>query len=332
MAFSLSALGRSKGIRRTVSTPVSPGVYVSVGDLAALEAAARNFSFLPHQPVHSLLAGRHASRVRGRGLAFEELRQYLPGDDIRTMDWRVTARTGEPYVRVYTEEKDRYTFLVVDQRVEMFFGTRRAMKSVTAAEAAALSAWRVLKQGDRVGAIVFNDDSIDQVHPERSRAAVMRVLETIVARNRELTADSPARPVPKQLNAALELASRQAQHDALVIVISDFNGADDTTRDLLLRITARNDVIAGLIYDPFLLELPETGTLVVTDGELQVELGFGRGRTRKSILAFADAQGKRILAWQHDLGIPVLPLSAAEDTVTQIRHLLGRVAQSRRGR
>jgi len=76
---------------------------------------------LPRQPVHSLLSGRHGSRVRGRGLAFEELRQYLPGDDIRTMDWRVTARTGSPFVRVYTEEKDRPALFVVDQRISMFF-------------------------------------------------------------------------------------------------------------------------------------------------------------------------------------------------------------------
>jgi uncharacterized protein (DUF58 family) len=333
MAFSLSALGRSKGIRRAESTaPASPGVYATVADLAALEAAARDFTFLPRQPVHSLLSGRHASRVRGRGLAFEELRKYLPGDDIRAMDWHVTARMGEPFVRVYTEEKDRYAFLVVDQRIEMFFGTRRAMKSVTAAEVAALSAWRVLAQGDRVGALVFNDSRIDDVRPERSRGAVMRVLDTIAASNGELRADSPARPVPGQLNAAIDAASRAAQHDSLVIVVSDFNGADDRTRDLLLRIGSRNDVVAVLVYDPFLLELPESGNLVVTDGELQVELGFGQARTRKSILDFADAHGKRVLAWQQELDVPVLPISAAEETAPQIRRLLGRVAQSRRGR
>jgi uncharacterized protein (DUF58 family) len=321
MTFSLPALGRSRDIRRTTSPTVAPGVYVTAADLAALETAARNFSFLPHQPVHSLLSGRHSSRVRGRGLAFEEMRRYLPGDDIRTMDWHVTARMGEPYVRVYTEEKDRHTLVVVDQRIEMFFGTRRAMKSVAAAEAAALAVWRVLEQGDRVGALVFNDTRIDGVRPERSRSAAMRVLDTIAAQNGELRADSPARPAPDQLNAALDAVARREPHDALVLVISDFNGADNRTRDLLLRVAARNDVIAALVYDPFLLELPESGNLVVTDGELQVELGFGRARARKNILEFADAQGKRILAWQREINVPILPISAAEEPAPQIRRL-----------
>jgi hypothetical protein len=180
--------------------------------------------------------------------------------------------------------------------------------------------------------MVFNDDQLNEIRPERSRAAAMRVLERIAARNCELRADSPARPAPAQLNVALESAARTIGHNALVIVVSDFNGADERTRDLLLRIAARNDVIAALVYDPFLLELPESGTLVVTDGELQVELGFGHAKTRKSILDFADARGKRILAWQHELDVPVLPISAAEETAPQIRRLLGQVVQSRRRR
>ena len=122
----------------------SPGVYVTLDELMRLQHRTRGaFSFLPRQPVHSLLAGRHASRIRGRGLNFEELRGYLPGDDIRTIDWKVTARTRKPYVRVFTEERDRPALLVVDQRLSMFFGTKKNMKSVTAAELAAAGAWRV---------------------------------------------------------------------------------------------------------------------------------------------------------------------------------------------
>jgi len=309
---------------------LAPGVYAAVADLVALESAARDFSFLRRQPVHSLLSGRHASRVRGRGLAFEELRQYLPGDDIRTIDWRVTARTGEPFVRVYTEEKDRPALFVVDQRVNMFFGTRRAMKSVAAAEIAALGAWRVLAQGDRVGGFVFNDERVDEVRPHRSRAAVVRLLETIATQNRELRADSAARPAPGQLDAVLDRTARMAAHDHLVVIASDFNGAGDRTRDLLLRIGARNDVLAVLVYDPFLLDLPPSGDLVVSDGELQVELGFGQSRTRKGVAEFTGARGREILGWQRQIGVPVMPLSAAEETAPQIRRLLGQVAWQQR--
>jgi len=327
MRVSFAALRRSKGIRDTGASAAAKGVYVTESDLAGMRAAARNFGFLKHQPVHSLLSGRHQSRVKGRGLAFEELRQYLPGDDVRTIDWRVTARTGKPFVRVYTEEKDRPALLVVDQRLNMFFGSRRAMKSVTAAEAAALSAWRALEQGDRVGGFVFDDGAIEEVRPNRSRAAVMRLIRSIAAKNAALHADSRAKRNPLQLDAALDKLANVAHHDCLVIVVSDFDGHSGRTRDLLARLAAHNDVLAVLVYDPFLLDLPKSGEIVVSDGELQIELRLGQDRTRRNLGEFADARAKEILAWQHEIGVPVLPLSAAEETAPQIRHLLGHVMQ-----
>ncbi|MEZ5858576.1 MAG: DUF58 domain-containing protein [Geminicoccaceae bacterium] len=118
-----------------------PRVRVTLGHLRSLEGRARGLTFLPRQPARSVLNGRHASRLRGRGLNFEELRDYLPGDDVRAIDWKVTARTGRPHVRVMTEERDRPALIVVDQRMSMFFGSRLNMKSVTAAEAAALAAF-----------------------------------------------------------------------------------------------------------------------------------------------------------------------------------------------
>src|SRR6478736_3151869 len=139
------------------AAPNTSGVYVALDELIALEQKGRKVSFLPRQPVHSLLSGRFASRMRGRGLNFEEIRDYRSGDDVRSIDWKVTARLQSPHVRVFNEERDRQGLLVVDQRLSMFFGTRRAMKSVTAAEAAAIGAWRVLGVGDRVGAVVFDD-------------------------------------------------------------------------------------------------------------------------------------------------------------------------------
>jgi uncharacterized protein (DUF58 family) len=333
MGFSLSALGRSRVPgKRTPARAATGGVYVSLDDLSALEMAARDFSFLPRQPVHSILSGRHASRVRGRGLEFEELRPYLPGDDIRSMDWRATARMGKPYVRVFTEEKDRPALVVVDQRINMFFGTRRALKSVAAAEAAALSAWRILAVGDRVGGWVFGDDRLDEVRPARSRAAVTRLLEVVVAHNNALRADSAARRAPSRLNAALEAVARVARHDHVVIVISDFDGHDHDTRDLLLGLSLHNDVIAMLIYDPFLFELPSAGAMVVSDGDLQVELPFGTGRVRKSLADAADARLRELLEWRGQIGVPVLPISAAEGTPGQLRKLLGQLVGRSGGR
>src|SRR5499433_3744464 len=154
--------------------PAVPGIYVDLESLIALEHGARGVSFKPRQPVRSLLSGRYASRLRGRGLNFEEIRDYRPGDDVRSIDWKVTARLQSPHVRVFNEERDRQGLLVVDQRLSMFFGSRRAMKSVSAAEIAAVVAWRILNVGDRVGGIVFNDGDIDDVRPQRSRRTVLQ--------------------------------------------------------------------------------------------------------------------------------------------------------------
>src|SRR5689334_1765680 len=220
----------------------TPGVYVDLDELIALEQRGRRVSFLPKQPVHSLLSGRFASRMRGRGLNFEEIRDYRSGDDVRSIDWKVTARLRKPHVRVFNEERDRQALLVVDQRLSMFFGSRLAMKSVTAAQVAAIGAWRVLAVGDRVGAIVFNDSDLVEIRARRSRATVLQILSAIVAQNQALGVGRGLITAPIMLNTALEHAERRALHDATVIVVSDFDGADDATRKMIGALTRHNDV------------------------------------------------------------------------------------------
>ena len=182
-------------IKRTRPQADKPaGVYSNLDDLIRIQFKVRDLSLLPQQPVTSVLSGRYASRLRGRGLNFEELRRYQPGDDIRTMDWKVTARTRSPHVRVYTEEKDRAILLLVDQRINMFFGTRDRLKSVTAAELAAIGGWRALDVGDRVGALIFNDSESIEIVPQRSRQNVMQILGGIVRFNHQLSAQSEVEP------------------------------------------------------------------------------------------------------------------------------------------
>ena len=106
-------------------TQLDPDIYTNVDALQRLQFAAKGFAFNTLQPINSILAGKNISKLRGRGLNFEEMRQYQRGDDIRTMDWKVTMRTGKPHVKVYTEEKERSVFLLVDQRQSMFFGSKK---------------------------------------------------------------------------------------------------------------------------------------------------------------------------------------------------------------
>lgn len=299
------------------------GVYVDDEGLIALEQRGRRLTFLPRQAAHSLLSGRHASRMRGRGLDFDEIRDYRVGDDVRSIDWKVTVRLQAPHVRVFDEERDRAALLVVDQRLSMFFGSRRAMKSVTAAEAAALAAWRVLNAGDRVGAVVFNDADVVAIKPRHSRRMVLEILRTIAAKNRALGVGRHIVSAPDMLNRALDQTRRLALHDATVIVISDFDGADIATRRAMATIGQKNDVVAVLVHDPLQSELPASGRMTVTNGELQVAVDTGKTDVRRNIVEMSRERLRDVFTWTRELQIPVLPLSTAEDPTDQLHRLLG---------
>jgi uncharacterized protein (DUF58 family) len=304
-----------------------PGVYVDLEHLISLEQRGKRVSLLPRQPVHSLLSGRYASRMRGRGLNFEEIRDYRSGDDVRSIDWKVTARLQKPHVRVFNEERDRVGLLAVDQRLSMFFGSRLAMKSVIAAEIAALIAWRILNVGDRVGGVVFNDGDIVEVRPQRSRRTVLQFLHALVAQNQALGIGRGITSAPANLNKALARIRRLAVHDATVVILSDFDGADETTRQTVAAIAAHNTVVAVLVHDPLQSEIPESGRMTVTDGELQIMLDAGQGEMRRKMLEMSQTRLRDVFAWTHEFGIPVLPLSTAEEPVKQLHHLLGLLPQ-----
>lgn len=309
---------------------MTSGVYTTINDLVRLRHQAQGFSFLPRQPIHSLLAGPHGSRLRGRGLDFEELRHYRPGDDIRSMDWKTSNRMRTPYVRVNNEEKDRSALLVVDQRLDMFFGSSVSMKSVTAAEIAALAAWRVLATGDRPGAVLFNDSEIAEVRPHRSQQRVMQILDKLTDFNNRLKIEPGRTANPEQLNNALERVARLAAHDVLVTVISDFSGADADTRKLMSRIGEHNDVIVALVYDALETELPDLGQLVVSNGDLQLEVNSGDDTLRAN---FADVFNERLATVRSVLlqrQIPVMPVHTGLPVTVQVRKLLGYMPSRRR--
>ncbi|MGK0569390.1 DUF58 domain-containing protein, partial [Bordetella bronchiseptica] len=163
-------------------------VHPPLPELMALEAAVGGLSFVADQPLGSVLAGLHGSRLRGRGLDFAELRRYVPGDDLRQLDPRASLRYGKPYVRAYTEERDRPAMIVADQRMSMYFGSVRAFKCAVAARLAALAAWTAYRGGDRVGGLVFDDDGVRAFKPLRSRDRVQALLAEVARANAGLSA------------------------------------------------------------------------------------------------------------------------------------------------
>jgi uncharacterized protein (DUF58 family) len=298
--------------------------YVTLDDLLKLSHRAHGFSFLPRQPVHSLLTGRHASRLRGRGLDFDELRHYYEGDDTRTIDWAATARLGTPYVRVYREERDRPVLLLVDQRVSMFFGSRRATKSVVAAEVAALAAFRVASLGDRVGGIVFSEQGISEIEPQARQAGVQRLLAALVRHNNALKADVSHPPDGSLYNEALRRAARHAKHDCLVIMISDGSGQTDETMKLATGLAAHNDLIAVFVYDPLEADLPDIGRAVLAEGDRQIEVDLSAGDLRRRFATGFAERRARIERLALQRAIPVLPIRTDADPAQQLRALIGR--------
>jgi len=305
-------------------------VYVSLAQLMALEFKARDLSFLARQPRGSILAGNHASRLRGRGLNFDELRRYQPGDDLRHLDWRASLRTGKPVVRTFTEERDRPALIVVDQRMSMFFGSQRSFKSALAAELAALAAWMVFNAGDRVGGLVFNDQRIDAVAPLRSRKRVEALLSRVAEHNQALHASNPDAEDEAQLDTALQRCLALAGHDHLICIVSDFAGAGPRTLQLLRQLAAHNDVIALQVYDPLALKLPNDGRLLVTQGELQVELAVDKRNVRQPLGDFLSGRLQDVASLLRRSQVPLMMFSSAETAHEQLCAELGKNAGARR--
>jgi len=305
-------------------------VYVSLAQLMALEFKARDLSFLARQPQGSILAGNHASRLRGRGLNFDELRRYQPGDDLRHLDWRASLRTGKPVVRTFTEERDRPALIVVDQRMSMFFGSQHSFKSALAAELAALAAWMVFNAGDRVGGLVFNDQRIDCIAPLRSRKRVEALLSHVAQQNQALNAANPDAEDEDQLDKALQRCLALAGHDHLICIVSDFAGAGERTLQLMRQLRAHNDVIALQVYDPLSLKLPSDGRLLVTQGQLQVELAVEKRSVHQPLGDYLGGRLKDVATLLRRSQVPLMMFSTAEEAHAQLRAELGKSAGPRR--
>ncbi|CAM3974268.1 DUF58 domain-containing protein [Bordetella tumbae] len=305
-------------------------VHPSLAELMAMEGAVGGLSFVAHQPSTSVLAGQHGSRLRGRGLDFSELRRYVPGDDLRQLDPRASLRYGKPYVRSYTEERDRPAMIIVDQRMSMYFGSVKFFKCAVAARVAAATAWMAFRAGDRVGGLVFDDERVSVQKPLRSRQQVQALLASVVRANSELSADKPDRAAGPMLNAALRQALGFAKHDYLVCIISDFAGADDDTLRALRQLSAHNSVVAALVYDPMAQDLPRQGHLVVTQGELQLEISVGKARERQPLADFFSGRLRQVADLLRRSQVPLLSIDTTTDPLTQLMSELGHRQEERR--
>ncbi len=249
-------------------------LYCDYARLVRLQSQAESFSLLPHLSAGSALSGRHSSLFRGRGLNFEELRHYQLGDDIRNLDWKVTLRTGKPHVRSYTEEKDRNVVVCVDQRSAMFFASESVMKSVVAAEIAALSAWRALKDGDRVGIVTATPVRVVLSKPQRSQHHLLAQLKQLARVNQSLNVASRDK-AGVSFSSWVESIKRSRPKRSTLIFISDWRDCRSEELDQLKLLQQHNDVLAIMVNDAFEHALPDKlaqANWVVGDGEHQLNL------------------------------------------------------------
>ncbi len=231
-------------------------VFTSLEELLRMESVSRHFSLrAKRQKVNSILGGKHASKLRGRGLDFEEVRLYSKGDDIRNIDWKVTARTQQTHTRVFSEEKEKPALIIVDQSKSMFFGSQKRTKSVVAAELAATLAFQVLKQGDRVGGVVMADEGTDIVFPKRDRKNILRFLEKIVSRNHELNHSKPI-DFEASLKDVMAKTRNIVTHDFLVVIISDFHRYSPEVTKYIKQLAQHNDVMLAKVFDPMERNIP----------------------------------------------------------------------------
>jgi uncharacterized protein (DUF58 family) len=298
------------------------GAYAVLDDLIALRFAASQLQLGRRKRALQTLSGPVKSNFRGRGIDFEEVRSYQPGDDIRTIDWRVTARTGSAHTKLFREERERPVLVVIDQRNSMFFGSSHCFKSVLAGQLASLLAWSALHGGDRVGGLVFNDHDHQEIRPRRSRKTVLGLLSQIAEYNRAL----PAENIGKQDSFSLMLSNlrRIARPGSSLFLISDFRGAsEDRAREHLFELAKHTELTAVSCGDPLESELPRAGTYAVTDGISRSELHTGDQQLRRDYHQRLLQQRDLLRSDLLRLGVPLLAASTDRSPFVLLHNYYG---------
>jgi len=275
-----------------------------------LAGKIRTIRIYTNKAVNDILAGEYESVFKGRGMEFDEVRAYQPGDDIRTIDWNVTARTGHPYVKQYVEERELTVFFLVDLSASGAFGSKHRLKNEVAAELCALLAFSAIKNNDKVGLIAFTDTVEMFIPPKKGSTHVLRLI-------REILSFSPERG-GTNIAASLHFFGRISHKRSVAFLVSDFIDQDFFSP---MRIIARrHDLIAVSITDPREQELPEAGLIELEDAETgkRMMIDSSSPEVRR---AFAASAAKRLndLAGQFAaMGVDHIPLQTTHDYVLDL--------------
>jgi len=295
------------------------GVRVTLPELIQLSQNASALSLSPPTIIRTQQAGHYQSAFKGRGMEFDESRPYQPGDDMRHLDWRVTARTGKAHTKLFHEERERPVFLWIDYRAPMFFATRGIFKSVFAARAAALLAWSTNYHNDRVGGQIFSDEKHHEFKPQRGKAQVLHFLKQLVEMQTK-PVSSNSKDTAQQALARLR---RVARPGSLIFLISDFRNLNAVAESHLMQIARHNDVVMLFIYDTLESQLPPSGRYRLSDGQSDTTLNTADQQLVTTYHnRFLQHQAHlQQLANQHRLLL--LHCATTDDPLTTLRHGLG---------
>lgn len=296
-------------------------VSVSQAGLIRLSGPARAIA-LDVLRVNSLQTGAYVSHFRGRGMEFDESRPYQPGDDPRSIDWRVTARSTTAYTKLFREERERPVLIVVDLRSTMHFATRGYFKSVNASRAAALLAWAAHHRGDRLGGLIFGDTTHRELKPRLGRQAALRFVHEL-AGHADWQQRNPGTNV-EAFRQAMSALRRVARPGSLVVVVSDFSGFTRQAQSYLSSVARHNEVLAVFMNDPLERSLPPPGRyrLVSADDEMAIDTFAGAAR-RDYEQAF-EQRAEALETFCQRYGIHLMPMSTDDDPVSTLQTALGK--------
>lgn len=311
----------SETIYDSISSPPT-GAYSRLDELIRLRYAARDLKLNRQRKVFSLLVGPHHAKFRGRGIEFEEVRGYQAGDDIRGIDWRVTARTGKPHTKMFREERERPVLILVDQCLSMFFGSTTCFKSVMAAHIAALLAWAALQQNDRVGGLVFNGREHREIRPKRNVKNVLQFINNLDSLNQQLRKDFQESGYG--LDEALEEMRRITRPGSNLFIISDFKSFSRKGEKQLYHMSRNCDITAIRIFDPLEKDLPVNGYYSITDGNERFMMYTGDKGLRRSYNQTFNLKTEQLSHLLGPMGIPIIQMSTLDSPVHYFRNLLGR--------
>ena len=306
-------------------------VSVSQAGLIRLNGPARVIA-LDVLRVNSLQTGAYVSRFRGRGMEFDESRPYQPGDDPRSIDWRVTARSTTAYTKLFREERERPVLVCVDLRSNMHFATRGCFKSVNASRAGALLAWAAHHRGDRLGGLIFGDTTHRELKPRLGRRAALRFVHQLAdhrdwqqhKRGQSPFGQKGSDPIRDPFSQAMSSLRRVARPGSLIVVISDFIGFDRAAQSYLSSVARHNEVLAVFMNDPLERKLPPPGRyrIVSPDNELSIDT-FATAARRDYENEFAE-RSEVLEKFCHRYGVHLLPMSTDDDPVSSLQTALGR--------